>query len=247
MFESERREKKTRLWFEYTILSLSGLIAVLMFLLFSKPIVQYVSANPIITNLMFVASALTGLVFGTIISNRFVQDKSHSYDLFFSESAHSPYYRIKESVYKLVMMAGLIASLFAAVALAMRGSINAPVKSFQAGLRGIEYFDPSTISDIILANADIMVLGLSCLFFTGIAVKSMIASDILPRKICAFVTLFVMVSIIMTALTDQYGRLGYHAYVFVFYYAGLLSGVFYQMNKQASSYSSNNELGSFSF
>jgi hypothetical protein len=203
--------KKNRSVLDIAIFASATALALIVYLVFGPDIDSMIRQSPLVIDIMFVPSFAIGLLYGIKITDRVVHP---------SES-HSP---TKRGIYKIFLFLFMMGAIFTTVSFALHGGAHPVHKSiFSDGLV------PWAI-DFIKANGGLTFLIVSCITIMAAATKRIVGVEGLLSKLFTFVGTYIFFS--MLALTFTHSDPTHsQVYLYAFYQAGIVGGIFYQMNK----------------
>src|SRR3990172_3597983 len=130
----------------------------------------------------------------------------------------------KRSVVKIFLFLFMMGAIFSSVTFALHGGVDAPKKSiWEDGL--IPW-----LSEFIQANGGLTFLIVSSITIMAAATKRMVGIEGFFNKVFTFVGTFVFFSMIALSLSHV-DPTHSQVYLYAFYQAGIIGGIFYQMNK----------------
>ena len=165
-----------------------------------------------IVHIMFIPTFIVGFLYGLKITERVMKP---------SES-RSP---IKRGIIKMFLFFFVIGGLFSSINFALNGGSMLPDGSiFDAGI--IE-----SITQLITYNGGVTFMIVSSIVLMAAATRKIVGlgSGYLG-KIISFVGTFVFFSMVSVSLT-QTDPTHSQVFLYTFFYAGIISGAFYEMNK----------------
>ncbi len=196
----------------FIIFSIAAISALTLFVVF-QPIIESVTAEaPMIVHIMFIPTFIVGFLYGLKITERVMKP---------SES-RSP---IKRGIIKMFLFFFVIGGLFSSINFALNGGSMLPDGSiFDAGI--IE-----SITQLITYNGGVTFMIVSSIVLMAAATRKIVGlgSGYLG-KIISFVGLSVFFSFVSNSLTSR-GPTHSQVFLYTFFYAGIISGAFYEMNK----------------
>ena len=196
----------------FIIFSIAAVSALSLFVIF-QPIIESITAEtPIIVNIMFIPTFIVGFLYGLKITERVMKPSD----------TRSPFRR---GVVKLFLFFFVIGGLFSSVNFALHGGSMMPDGSpFDVGVIewGIE---------LITYNGGVTFLIVSSIVLMAAATRKIVGlgSGYLG-KIISFVGTFVFFSMVSVSLT-QSDPTHSQVFLYTFFYAGIISGALYEMNK----------------
>ena len=196
----------------FVIFCIAATSALILFVAF-KPMIEEITAEaPIIVNIMFIPTFIVGFLYGLKITERVMKPSE----------ARSP---IKRGIVKLFLFFFIIGGLFSSVNFALHGGSMMPDGFvFDAGV--VDW-----ASKLITYNGGITFLIVSSIILMSAATRKIVGLGTGPLgKIISFVGTFVFFSMISLSLT-QSDPTNSQVFLYTFFYAGIISGSLYKMNK----------------
>jgi len=196
----------------FIIFSIAAISALTLFVAF-QPMIESITAEaPTIVYIMFVPTFIVGFLYGLKITERVMKP---------SES-RSP---VKRGIVKMFLFFFVIGGLFSSVNFALHGGSMMP-----AGLM----LDDGIIEwakQLIKYNGGVTFMIVSSIVLMAAATRKIVGlgSGYLG-KIISFVGTFVFFSMVSVSLT-QADPTHSQVFLYTFFYAGIISGALYQMNK----------------
>lgn len=203
--------KKNRSSIDIGIFVGAAVLALVVYLVFGPDIDKMTKQTPLIIDLMFAPSFGIGFLYGLKMTDRVMQ----------SSESRSP---LKRAFFKVFLFLFMMGAIFTSVSFALHGGAHSPHKSiFSDGL--IPW-----ATEFIQANGGLTFLIVSSITMMAAATKRIIKIDGIFSKIFTFVGTYIFFS--MLALTfSQTDPSHSQVYLYAFYQAGIVGGIFYQMNK----------------
>ncbi|HEX5457731.1 MAG TPA: hypothetical protein VFX64_05025 [Candidatus Nitrosotalea sp.] len=203
--------RKNRSSIDIAIFAGAAVLALVVYLIFGPAIDAMTKQSPLIIDLMFAPSFGIGFLYGLKMTDRVMQP---------SES-RSP---LKRAFFKGFLFLFMMGSIFTAVSFALHGGTHPPHKSiFTDGL--IPW-----ATEFIQANGGLTFLIISSITMMAAATKRIVGMEGIFSKIFTFVGTYIFFS--MLALTFTHSDPSHsQVYLYAFYQAGIVGGIFYQMNK----------------
>lgn len=206
--------RKNRSSVDIAIFVGAAVLALVVYLVFGPAIDNMTKQSPLIIDLMFAPSFGIGFLYGLKMTDRVMQP---------SES-HSP---LKRAFYKGFLFLFMMGAIFTSVSFALHGGAHPPHKSiFTDGL--IPW-----ATEFVQANGGLTFLIVSSITIMAAATKRIVGMEGIFSKIFTFVGTYIFFS--MLALTFTHSDPSHsQVYLYAFYQAGIVGGIFYQMNKLTS-------------
>ena len=203
--------RKNRSSIDIAIFAGAAVLALVVYLIFGPEIDAMTKQSPLIIDLMFAPSFGIGFLYGLKMTDRVMQP---------SES-RSP---LKRALFKGFLFLFMMGSIFTAVSFALHGGAHPPHKSiFTDGL--IPW-----ATEFVQANGGLTFLIISSITMMAAATKRIVGMEGVFSKIFTFVGTYIFFS--MLALTFTHSDPSHsQVYLYAFYQAGIVGGIFYQMNK----------------
>jgi len=196
----------------FIIFSIAAISALTLFVVFQPMIESITTETPTIVYIMFVPTFIVGFLYGLKITERVMKP---------SES-RSP---IKRGIVKMFLFFFVIGGLFSSVNFALHGGSMMPSGSiFDVGV--IEW-----TTELIKYNGGVTFMIVSSIVLMAAATRKIVGlgSGYLG-KIISFVGTFVFFSMVSVSLT-QLDPTHSQVFLYTFFYAGIISGALYEMNK----------------
>ena len=203
--------RHNRSWIDLCIFSGAAAFAIILFLALGPDIERTTRESPIIMNIMFGPAFAIGLLYGIKMTDGVMRPSE----------TRSPF---KRAFVKIFLFLFVMGAIFSSVTFALHGGIDAPKKSIlEDGLI-------SWASEFIQANGGLTFLIVSSITIMAAATKRIVGIEGLFSKVFTFVGTFVFFSMIALSLSHVDPSHS-QVYLYAFYQAGIIGGVFYQMNK----------------
>jgi len=196
----------------FIIFCAAAISALTLFVVFQPLIESITTETPTIVYVMFVPTFIVGFLYGLKITERVMKP---------SES-RSP---LKRGIVKMFLFFFVIGGLFSSVNFALHGGSMMPDGSiFDVGV--IEW-----TTELIKYNGGVTFMIVSSIVLMAAATRKIVGlgSGYLG-KIISFVGTFVFFSMVSVSLT-QLDPTHSQVFLYTFFYAGIISGALYQMNK----------------
>ena len=194
------------------IFSIAAISALTLFVVFQPTIESITNETPMVVYVMFIPTFIVGFVYGLKITER-VMNPSES---------RSP---LKRGIVKMFLFFFVIGGLFSSVNFALHGGNMMPTDLvFDNGI-------VESITQLIKYNGGITFMIVSSIVLMAAATRKIVGlgSGYLG-KIISFVGTFVFFSMISVSLT-QADPTHSQVFLYTFFYAGIISGALYEMNK----------------
>ena len=196
----------------FIIFSIAAISALTLFVVF-QPIIESVTAEaPMMVHIMFIPTFIVGFLYGLKITERVMKPSD----------SRSP---LKRGIVKMFLFFFVIGGLFSSINFALNGGSMLPDGSiFDVGI--IE-----SITQLITYNGGVTFMIVSSIVLMAAATRKIVGlgSGYLG-KIISFVGTFVFFSMVSVSLT-QTDPSHSQVFLYTFFYAGIISGAFYEMNK----------------
>ena len=196
----------------FIIFSIAAISALTLFVVFQPMIENITTETPTIVYIMFVPTFIVGFLYGLKITERVMKP---------SES-RSP---IKRGIVKMFLFFFVIGGLFSSVNFALHGGSMMPSGSiFDVGI--IEW-----ATELIKYNGGVTFMIVSSIVLMAAATRKIVGlGSGYVGKIISFVGTFVFFSMVSVSLT-QLDPTHSQVFLYTFFYAGIISGALYEMNK----------------
>ena len=197
----------------FIIFSIAAISALTLFVVFQPTIESLTTETPIIVYIMFIPTFIVGFLYGLKITER-VMNPSES---------RTP---LKRGIVKMFLFFFVIGGLFSSVNFALHGGSMMPNE--------LHVFDSDiieTATQLIKYNGGITFMIVSSIVLMAAATRKIVGlgSGYLG-KIISFVGTFVFFSMVSVSLT-QSDPTHSQVFLYTFFYAGIISGALYEMNK----------------
>ena len=196
----------------FIIFSIAAISALTLFVVFRSIIESVTAETPMLVHIMFIPTLIVGFLYGLKITERVMKPSD----------SRSP---IKRGIVKMFLFFFVIGGLFSSINFALNGGSMLPDSSiFDAGI--IE-----SITQLITYNGGVTFMIVSSIVLMAAATRKIVGlgSGYLG-KIISFVGTFVFFSMVSVSLT-QTDPTHSQVFLYTFFYAGIISGAFYEMNK----------------
>jgi hypothetical protein len=196
----------------FVIFCIAAVSALTLFVVFQPIIESVTTETPMIVHIMFIPTFIVGFLYGLKITERVMKPSD----------SRSP---IKRGIVKMFLFFFVIGGLFSSINFALNGGSMLPDGSiFDVGI--IE-----SITQLITYNGGVTFMIVSSIVLMAAATRKIVGlgSGYLG-KIISFVGTFVFFSMVSVSLT-QTDPTHSQVFLYTFFYAGIISGAFYEMNK----------------
>jgi len=196
----------------FIIFCIAAISALTLFVVFQPMIESITTEAPTIVYIMFVPTFIVGFLYGLKITERVMKP---------SES-RSP---LKRGIVKMFLFFFVIGGLFSSVNFALHGGSMMPDGSiFDVGI-------VEGATELIKYNGGVTFMIVSSIVLMAAATRKIVGlgSGYLG-KIISFVGTFVFFSMVSVSLT-QADPTHSQVFLYTFFYAGIISGALYEMNK----------------
>ena len=203
--------RKNRSSVDIAIFIGAATLALVVYLIFGPDIDMMTKQTPLIIDLMFAPSFGIGFLYGLKMTDRVMHP---------SES-RSP---LKRTFFKVFLFLFMMGAIFTSVSFALHGGAHPTHKSiFTDGL--IPW-----ATEFIQANGGLTFLIISSITIMAAATKRIVGMEGIFSRLFTFVGTYIFFS--MLALTlSQTDPTHSQVYLYAFYQAGIVGGIFYQMNR----------------
>ncbi len=206
--------RHNRSWLDITIFASAASLALIVYLIYGPDIDRITKDSPIIIDLMFIPSFVIGLLYGIKITGRVM-------------SPSEPRSPTKRAIFKIFLFIFVMGAIITSVSFALHGGAHQPHKSiFHDG------FIP-WLTEFVQANGGLTFLIISSITIMGAATKRIVGMDGFLSKIFTFVGTYIFFSMVALSLTHSEPAHS-QVYLYAFYQAGIVGGIFYQFNKLTS-------------
>jgi len=195
----------------FIIFSIAAISALTLFVVFQPMIESITNETPTVVYVMFIPTFIVGFLYGLKITERVMSP---------SES-RSP---LKRGIVKMFLFFFVIGGLFSSVNFALHGGSMMPANLFDGDI-------VESIIQLVKYNGGITFMIVSSIVLMAAATRKIVGlgSGYLG-KIISFVGTFVFFSMVSVSLT-QTDPTHSQVFLYTFFYAGIISGAFYEMNK----------------
>lgn len=206
--------RHNRSWIDLCIFAGAAGFAIILYLTLGPDIERTTRESPVIMNIMFGPAFAIGLLYGMKLTDGVMRPSE----------TRSPF---KRTIVKICLFLFVMGAIFSSVTFALHGGIDAPKKSIlEDGL--IPW-----ASEFIQANGGLTFLIVSSISIMAAATKRLAGIEGIFNKVFTFVGTFVFFSMISLSLSHV-DPTHSQVYLYAFYQAGIIAGIFYQMNKLTS-------------
>jgi hypothetical protein len=203
--------RHNRSWIDISIFVGATASALISYLILGPDIDRAIKQSPILIDLMFAPSFGIGFLYGLRMTDRVMKPSE----------TRSP---IKRAIVKLFLFLFMMGALFTSVSFALHGGASPVHKSiFTDGL--IPW-----ATEFVQVNGGLTFLIISSITIMAAATKRIVGMEGFLSKIFIFVGTFIFFSMISITLTHS-DPTHSQVYLYAFYQAGIVGGIFYQMNK----------------
>ncbi|MDE1828946.1 MAG: hypothetical protein KGI25_01355 [Thaumarchaeota archaeon] len=186
-------------------------LSLLVSFFFGPSIESAIKQSPLIIDLMFVPSFLIGLLYGVKMAERVM-------------SPAAPRSPIKRGIIKIFLFIFMMGSIFTSVSFALHGGAHPPQNSIlQEGI-------VPWLNDFVKANGGLTFLIVSSITMMAAATKRIVGMDGFFSRIFTFVGTYIFFTMIALSLTHS-DPTHSQVYLYACYQAGIVGGIFYQINK----------------
>ena len=196
----------------FVIFCIAAVSALTLFVVFQPIIESVTTETPMIVHIMFIPTFIVGFLYGLKITERVMKPSD----------SRTP---IKRGIVKIFLFFFVIGGLFSSINFALNGGSMLPDGSiFDAGI--IE-----SIAQLITYNGGVTFMIVSSIVLMAAATRKIVGLGTgYLGKIISFVGTFVFFSMVSVSLT-QTDPSHSQVFLYTFFYAGIISGAFYEMNK----------------
>lgn len=189
----------------------AAILALVIYLIFGPDIDKMTKQTPLLFDIMFAPSFGIGFLYGLKMTDRVMHP---------SES-RSP---LKRGFFKVFLFLFMMGAIFTSVSFALHGGAHPTHKSiFSDGL--IPW-----ATEFIQSNGGMTFLIISSITIMAAATRRIVGMEGIFSRLFTFVGTYIFFS--MLALTFSHADPTHsQVYLYAFYQAGIVGGIFYQMNK----------------
>ncbi len=203
--------RHSRNWIDISIFAAAATLSLMVSFLFGQEIEQAVKQSPIIIDIMFIPSFLIGVLYGIKMAERVM-------------SPAAPRSPFKRGLIKIFLFIFMMGSIFTSVSFALHGGVHPPQNSIvQEGII-------SWINDFVKANGGLTFLIVSSITMMAAATKRIVGMSGLLSRMFTFVGTYIFFTMIALSLTHS-DPTHSQVYLYACYQAGIVGGIFYQINK----------------
>ncbi len=203
--------RNNRSWLDISIFVGAAASALIVYLIFGPDIDRAIKQSPILIDLMFAPSFGIGFLYGLRMTDRVMRPSE----------TRSP---IKRAIIKTFLFLFMMGAIFTSVSFALHGGAHPTQKSiFTDGL--IPW-----ATEFIQVNGGLTFLIISSITIMAAATRRIVGMEGFLSKIFTFVGTYIFFSMIALTLTHS-DPTHSQIYLYAFYQAGIVGGIFYQMNK----------------
>ena len=203
--------KNKRSSIDIAIFAGAAVLALVVYLIFGPDIDKMAKQTPLLFDIMFVPSFGIGFLYGLKMTDRVMHP---------SES-RSP---LKRGFFKVFLFLFMMGAIFTSVSFALHGGAHPTHKSiFTDGL--IPW-----ATEFIQSNGGLTFLIISSITIMAAATRRIVGMEGVFSKLFTFVGTYIFFSMLALTLT-QSDPTHSQVYLYAFYQAGIVGGIFYQMNK----------------
>jgi hypothetical protein len=196
----------------FIIFCIAAISALTLFVVFQPMIESVTTETPMIVHIMFIPAFIVGFLYGLKITERVMKPSD----------SRSP---IKRGMIKMFLFFFVIGGLFSSVNFALHGGSMVPDGFiFDVGI--IEW-----AVELIKYNGGVTFMIVSSIVLMAAATRKIVGlGNGYLGKMISFVGTFVFFSMVSVSLT-QTDPTHSQVFLYTFFYAGIISGALYEMNK----------------
>jgi len=196
----------------FIIFSIAAISALTLFVIFQPLIEGITTETPAIVYIMFIPTFIVGFLYGLKITERVMKPSD----------SRSP---LKRGIVKMFLFFFVIGGLFSSINFALHGGSMVPDSSiFDVGII-------DGITQLIKYNGGVTFMIVSSIVLMAAATRKIVGLGTgYLGKIISFVGTFVFFSMVSVSIT-QSDPTHSQVFLYAFFYAGIISGAFYEMNK----------------
>ncbi|HJU14103.1 MAG TPA: hypothetical protein VJ792_06555 [Candidatus Nitrosotalea sp.] len=203
--------RHNRSWLDISIFVGAAALSLAISLIFGQEINGLIKQSPIIIDLMFIPSFLIGLLYGVKMAERVM-------------SPAAPRSPFKRGLIKIFLFIFMMGSIFTSVSFALHGGAHPPQDSIWK--EGVFQW----VNDFVKANGGLTFLIVSSITIMAAATKRIVGMDGFFSKVFTFVGTYIFFTMIALSLTHS-DPTHSQVYLYASYQAGIIGGIFYQINK----------------
>ncbi|MDE1727306.1 MAG: hypothetical protein KGH89_08620 [Thaumarchaeota archaeon] len=189
-------------------------LSILISTVFGADIDKAIRQAPIIIDLMFIPSFLIGLLYGIKMAERVM-------------SPTAPRSPTRRGIIKIFLFIFMMGSIFTSVSFALHGGVHPPQDSIWK--EGVLQWT----NEFVQANGGLTFLIVSSITMMAAATKRIVGMDGFLSRVFTFVGTYIFFTIIALSLTHN-DPTHSQVYLYACYQAGIVGGIFYQINKFAT-------------
>lgn len=203
--------RHSRNWLDISVFVGAAALSLMVSIFFGSQIENAVKQSPLIIDLMFIPSFLIGLLYGIKMAERVM-------------SPAAPRSPFRRGIIKIFLFIFMMGSIFTSVSFALHGGAHPPQESIlKEGI--IPY-----LNDFVKANGGLTFLIVSSITVMAAATKRIVGMDGFFSRIFTFVGTYIFFTMIALSLTHS-DPTHSQVYLYACYQAGIVGGIFYQINK----------------
>ncbi len=203
--------RHSRNWLDISIFVGAAVLSLAVSLLFGAEINNAIKQSPIIIDLMFIPSFLIGLLYGIKMAERVM-------------SPTAPRSPLRRGIIKIFLFIFMMGSIFTSVSFALHGGAHPPQDSI------LKEGPIQWINEFVTANGGLTFLIVSSITMMAAATKRIVGMDGFLSKIFTFVGTYIFFTMVALSLTHS-DPTHSQVYLYACYQAGIVGGIFYQLNK----------------
>ena len=203
--------RHSRKWLDVSIFVAGAAMSLLVSFIFGHAINDAIKQSPIIIDIMFVPTFLIGLLYGVKMAQQVM-------------SPSAPRSPLKRGIVKIFLFIFMMGSIFTSVSFALHGGSHPPQNSILN--EGIIPW----INEFVKANGGLTFLIVSSITVMAAATKRIVKMDGLLNRVFTFLGTYIFFTMIALSLTHS-DPTHSQVYLYACYQAGIVGGIFYQLNK----------------
>ncbi|MDE1816490.1 MAG: hypothetical protein KGI11_08035 [Thaumarchaeota archaeon] len=203
--------RHSRNWLDISIFVAAAALSLMVSFLFGPNIEQAIKQSPIIIDLMFIPSFLIGLLYGVKMAERVM-------------SPAAPRSPVRRGIIKIFLFIFMMGSIFTSVSFALHGGVHPPQDSIWK--EGVFQW----ANEFVKANGGLTFLIASSITMMAAATKRIVGMSGFLSRVFAFVGTYIFFTMIALSLTHT-DPTHSQVYLYACYQAGIVGGIFYQINK----------------